>query len=186
MKHNNYIIVVFILLSTFANAQFKYQKKLQNSNNGFHITSGAEVISFGGNTIIGTYITPQYRFNITPKFHITAGLNIGNLNSNISHTQTNVLFYSTNHLFSNYLFVEGDYSYSDKLKIRGSFYSALQQKPASLPETSVNPLVDNWKNAKIGFDYKLTDGVFINAEIGVSNSPFNSYIYSPFQNNRLY
>lgn len=188
MKHKVYILLVFIFIAASAKAQFKYQNKLKTGNKGFSITTGAEVISFGGNTFFGTYIMPRYSFSLTPKFNITTGFNLGNLNSsvNFSETNTNMYYHIIAPLFSNFVFVEGEYSYSDHLKIRTSFYSTLQQSNTFLPGTSINPLVNNWKSAKIGFDYKISDGFFINAEFGVTNSPLNLYRDNPFRNYRFY
>ena len=50
----------------------------------------------------------------------------------------------------------------------------------------MNPIVNDWKSAKIGFDYKLSDGIYINGEFNITNSPFNSYVNSPFRNYPYY
>lgn len=186
-KHKVYILIVFIFTAFSVKAQFRYQNK-ENNEGGFSITTSVEVMNFSGNTIIGTYIMPQYSFNVTPKFHITAGFNIGKLNSNINFSDTQYnLYYTPSPLYSNSIFVEGEYSYSDHLKISGSFFRTLQQSNEYISRTPpIIPIDNNWKSAKIGFDYKISDGVFINAEFGVTNSPFNSYLNSPFQNYRFY
>ncbi len=176
------LTLIFITIPFFGIAQFKNESFLgKEKNKGFTISTGAEVFSIHGNSFIGTFITPEYRFNLTPKITINTGLNIGNLSANMNASDYESISYYNyiSPFFSNSFFIEGIYSYSNKLTITSSYITSLPLSTSKNIEPQMNPNVNDWKSAKIGIDYKITDGVHINAQFGISNSPFNYRLNSP-------
>lgn len=163
-----YILLIFILWSGVSYAQLKNIETNTNTiKPEVSLSTAATVFNIGNQTFFGAYISPQLSYQLTPKININTGFIIGNFNSTIQSKEDDYIP-SFNAGPMNLFFVEGRYHYSKNLIFSGS---TTMQIPCSTNKYSPLDNQQNFKDYKFGIDYKISEGVYIKAEVGYSNRP---------------
>lgn len=131
---------------------------------------------YGGGQYFGTYLAPQIRYQMTPRFSIGGGAMLtstygspyyepsrfGNSSSNFNRT---------------FLFVSGAYKLTDRLTLTGAAYKEINLLQSEIPSSPA--LNYDYQGVIMGAEFQISDNVFIKGEIEISNG-YNPYRHSPY------
>lgn len=154
---------------------FSENKKVQ-----VQLSTGAGVMSFGGQTLFSTWVAPTVKYQLTPKFNLKVGAitMYGNMNNfqNYLYQENNTS--KTDRLAQYYFFAQGEYKVNNKFTIRGTTMKEFSDQSLNPSPYSMN---------HIGFDYKISDKVTINADFLLSkgNTPWGMYS-NPYNQNSFF
>jgi hypothetical protein len=157
---------------------------LKTSNNGLNghwgMNAGAFAGSFNHTGYYGSFLAPNYNFDLSRKFSVQAGFIFSTLNtSGFSNSEGTSAMPKT--LYNSFFYTQGTYKLSEKVFLTGGAYTSLL-KP--LPSNTLNPAFNDFaKGGKIGIGYNINEksSVYFEMQFNKGNSPFNSYS-SPFSN----
>ncbi len=144
--------------------------------------------TFGGSayygSYFGTYIAPRLSYDFTPRFTLSGGISLANYygigNSTPEFGGMNM--YNGYGMPVSSVFIEGSYRLTDNLAVYGAVHQQIDL--LNMPGQTQNNSNYNFNgtSVRMGFKYKVSDNVFIQGEVGISNRPrYNPYFggYQP-------
>ena len=138
--------------------------------------------TFGSSTYygsyFGTYVAPHLSYDISPRFTLSGGISLASYYG----IGNNGLEYSGMNMYPGYgmpmtsVYVEGAYKLTDNLMVYGAVHQQIDL--LNVPGQTQNNTNYNFNgtSARMGFKYKVSDNVFIQGEVGISNQPY----YNPY------
>ncbi len=134
--------------------------------------------TFGGSpyygNYFGTYLAPNLSYDFTPRFTLRGGISLANYYS-IGNTPEYAGMGFGRPMSS--IYVEGEYRLTDNLSVYGAVHQQIDL--LNFPDQSRDNTNFNFNgtSARMGFKYKVSENVFIQGEVGISNRP---YMYNPY------
>ncbi len=135
---------------------------------------GTSVSASNGKYYSGYYVAPTFNYQVNPRLNIRVGVVYLNstlpslsISENQSYTLPDINYVS--------VFTEGTYNVSSRLTVSGSAYKQINGNMRT-----INPkaLDYNMQGASVGFDYKISEGIHVGAQVRFQNST-NPY-YNPY------
>jgi hypothetical protein len=166
-----------IILNKSDNSSPTIDKRPFSDNKRIQVAfqTGASFSTMGNNSIFNTWVAPEIKYQVTPKFSLTAGTvamygNYGNLQNYISKENS---LTNADRLAQYYLFAKGEYKLNDRITFRGTTMKEVSN-------TSINP--NPYSLNHLGIDIKLRDNVFLSADVQVAKgrTPFGMYYNNPY------
>ncbi len=139
--------------------------------------------TFGGSpyygSYFGTYIAPHLSYDITPRFTLSGGVSLANYYSinNSGPENAGLNMYPGFGMPTTSVYVEGAYKLTDNFAVYGAVHQQIDL--LNIPGQTQNNTNYNFNgtSVRMGFNYKISDNVFIRGEVGFSNQP---YRYNPY------
>ena len=185
-------LAIFFIVSVYCQDDYYIDKNDKKNNeslisnqnfntgiNNYTLQIGSGFSRFSNNSnFFSTYIAPSFDYSVNPKLKLNIGGIITNYNLNCNfNTESNENNQST-YGFSNYLmYAKGEYLISPNIKIKSMVILDMDKTNQNLYNQNADNLYG--KEFRFGIDYKLSEKVHFNAEIGVSNrnNVFNNLAY---------
>ncbi|MBI5219093.1 MAG: hypothetical protein HY958_09205 [Bacteroidia bacterium] len=159
-------------ISLFDKTPLSDNKKLQ-----VRFQTGVSFASFGGANIFNTWVAPEVKYQLTPKFNLKVGTVA--MYSNMSDLQ-NYIYHENSvtpgqRLAQYFMYAQGEYKVNDKIRLRGT-------SMREFSDLSINPHPFSLNH--LGVDIKLKEKVFLSADIQFAkgNFPYGMYYNGPFGN----
>ncbi len=155
---------------------------IQNTNKklNVNVNMGTSVAVSHGNFYSSYYVAPAFNYQVNPRLNVRVGVVYMNATIppiSISENQS----YSYPAVNNISVFTEGRYSVNPRLTLSGSAY-----KQVNTNTQSMNPKALDYgmQGVSVGFDYKLSEGIHVGAQINFQNNTnpyYNPYYrYSPY------
>lgn len=163
--------------------QTQYDKRpfSENKRVQVKVSTGASVMSFGGEALFNTWVAPEVKYQLTQKFSLKVGTvaMYGTMNNFQQYLYKENNTTQTDKLAQYFFYAQGEYKVSDKFTLRGTTMKELS-------DNSLNP--SPYSMNHIGFDYKIKDNVIISADFLLSkgNTPWGMEYSNPNNQNSYF
>ncbi len=157
----------------FDAANLKPDKSSPKSQWGVNV--GAFGGSYNGQGYYGSFLSPNYKLNLSSKFSVQAGVIFSSFSmpSRYNSEGGSIINNSYN---TSIFYTQGVYKVNKKIFITGGAYTSLNNKPGT--SNNLNPAYynDDIKGGKIGIGYNINDhsSLYLEMQINKGYSPFNS------------
>ena len=143
--------------------------------------------TFGGSSYygsyFGTYIAPRLSYDFTSRFTLSGGVMLASYYG----IGNNGPEYAGMNMYNGYgmpvssVFIEGSYRLTDNLAVYGAVHQQIDL--LNFPSQGQNNTNYNFNgtSVRMGFKYKVSDNVFIQGEVGISNQPRYNPYFGGFQ-----
>lgn len=161
-------------------------KQPLKTNGHWGINAGGFAGSVNGNSYYGSFLSPNYTYDLSKKFSIQGGIMFNSFNTPGFTTSEgyHILPQSFN---SSIIYAQGIYRVNEKVFLTGGAYTSLQ--PSS-HNTLNKAYTNDIKGGKLGIGYNLSEhsSIYFEMQLNKGHSPFNTFgnpysnqfNYSPF------
>lgn len=155
---------------------FSDNKKVQ-----VRLSTGASIMSFGGESLFNTWVAPEVKYQLTPKFNLKIGTvaMYGTMNNFQQYLYKENSVSQSEKLAQYFFYAQGEYKVTDKFTLRGTTMKEFS-------ENSLNP--SPYSMNHIGFDYKIKDNIMISADflLAKGNTPWGLAYSNPYNQNSYF
>jgi len=155
--------------------------KAKKENGHWGINAGGFAGSMSGNNYYGSFLSPNYTYDLSQKFSVQAGFLYSSFTAP-GFTTSEGYKVSPMSFNNSFVYAQGIYKVTEKVFLTGGAYTSLQNNNAS---NSLNPAFTNdMKGGKLGIGYNFNEHSSIYLELQLNKggySPFNN-CGSPFSN----
>lgn len=149
------------------------------TNGHWGINAGGFAGSMNGNSYYGSFLSPNYTYDLTKKFSVQGGIMFSNVNTPGFTTNEGyqILPKSFN---TSIIYAQGIYKVNEKVFLTGGAYTSLQ--PSS--HNSLNKAYTNdIKGGKLGIGYNISESssIYLEMQFNRGRSPFNTF-GNPYSN----
>ena len=176
------IFIVFFVSSYFAFGQYAINPYISTETKKFN--TGVSVGTTFSNGSFGTYLAPSFNHQVSNKLNLNYGIVFQNnsANSMMYDYYTGYSYQSPTNSTS--LYLNSEYKISNRLRFTSTVIVQNNRFGGNEYQAEMNNFNANFM--QMGFEYKVTENIRIQAEIGLANgmNPYsaltNPYNYNPF------